>query len=445
VKFLASDIARAVGGELVGPDVEVDEARNDSREIVGGELFVPLVDERDGHDFIPNALDAGAAAYFTAREPQGGSAIRVADPAQALAALGMHARSKLPDRVVGVTGSVGKTSCKDLAAAALGVRFETHASLRSFNNELGVPLTLINAPDGTEAAVIEMGARGLGHIDELCEIAQPSIGVVTTVEAVHTELFGDLVQVALAKGELIERLPVSGTAILNKANEHVAAMASRAAGRVLFFGTESADVRASKITLDAELRPSFVLESPWGSAAVQLGVRGEHHVMNALAAAAAALVCDVPVDDVARGLGMAALSPWRMELHTSPSGTLVLNDAYNAGPASMEAALRSLVQLQASRHIAVLGPMAELGAHGDHAHRRIAEIAYELGVELIAVAAPAYVVTSAGVHDVHHVDHVNDIDAALARLDGLGPGDAVLVKGSRVAGLERLAHALAER
>jgi UDP-N-acetylmuramoyl-tripeptide--D-alanyl-D-alanine ligase len=433
MRFLASDVARAVGGELVGPDVEIDEARHDSRDIVGGELFVPLVDQRDGHDFIQSALAAGAAAYFTSREPEGGSAICVADPARALAALGMHARSKLPDRVVGVTGSVGKTSCKDLAAAALGVRFETHASLRSFNNELGVPLTLVNAPEGTEATIVEMGARGLGHIDELCDIAQPLIGVVTTVESVHTELFGDLVQVALAKGELIEHLPHNGTAILNKANEHVAAMAARAVGRVLFFGTDDADVRASNVVLDRDLRPSFLLETAWGNTPVELGVRGEHQVMNALAAAAVALVCGVSLGEVAQGLSLAELSPWRMELHTAPSGALVLNDAYNAGPASMEAALRAVHQLEATHRVAVLGPMAELGDQGRAAHRRITAIASELGIDLLAVGAPDY---------GDGAEHVDDIAAALDRLGSIGAGDAVLVKGSRMAGLEQLAHAL---
>jgi UDP-N-acetylmuramoyl-tripeptide--D-alanyl-D-alanine ligase len=436
MRFLASDIARAVGGDLVGPDVEVDGARHDSREILGGELFVPLVDQRDGHDFIPTALAAGAAAYFTAREPQGSSAIVVPDPAQALAALGMHARSNLAGPVVGVTGSVGKTSCKDLAAATLGMRFETHSSLRSFNNELGVPLTLINAPDATEATVIEMGARGLGHIDQLCEVARPSIGVVTTVEAVHTELFGDLSQVALAKGELIERLPRTGTAILNRDNEHVAAMVSRAAGRVLLFGTSDApdiDVRATGIVLDKELRPTFVLDSPWGRTEVQLGVRGEHQVMNALAAAAVGLVCEVTLDEVVQGLATAELSPWRMELHTAPSGALVLNDAYNAGPASMEAALRALAQLDAGRRISVLGPMAELGDQGRAAHRRITAIASELGIEVVAVGAPDY---------GDGAEHVATIAAALEHVGNIGDGDAVLVKGSRVAGLEQLAHAL---
>lgn len=432
MRFTAGEIAAVVGGQLVGPDADIDGARHDSREVVGGELFVPLVDQRDGHDFIGVALDAGAAAYFTARDPVGGSAIRVDDPAVALARLGAHARSRLPGRVVGITGSVGKTSCKDLTASALGRRFETSASLRSFNNEYGVPLTLVNASPTTEAAVIEMGARGLRHIAELCAIADPTVGIVTTVDAVHTELFGDIEQVAVAKGELIEHLPPSGTAVLNDANPLVAAMAERAVASVLRYGSERSEVQASDVSIDDELRASFRLHSPWGDASVRLAIRGEHHVGNALAAASAALALGVDLGDVVAGLGEAELSPWRMDLKVATSGARVLNDAYNAGPASMEAALRALVRLDAVRHLAILGPMAELGDHSDIAHRRVAELAAELGVQIIAVGAPEY--------DALTVEHVADQEQALAAIEPLGAVDAVLVKGSRVAGLEHLAH-----
>jgi UDP-N-acetylmuramoyl-tripeptide--D-alanyl-D-alanine ligase len=434
VRFTAAEVAEVVGGTLVGEDVDIDGARHDSREIAGGELFVPLVDQRDGHDFVGAAVEAGAAAYFTAREPEGGTAIRVDDPARALALLGAHARRRLSDRVVGITGSVGKTSCKDLAAAAIGREFETTASLRSFNNEYGVPLTLVNASPTAEAAVIEMGARGLRHIAELCDIADPTVGVVTTVDAVHTELFGDIEQVAVAKGELIEHLPANGTAVLNDANPLVAAMASRARASVLRYGSARSEVQASLIVIDDELRASFVLHTPWGEAPVRLAIRGEHHVGNALAAASAALALGVDLDQVAVGLGAAELSPWRMDLRVAPSGARILNDAYNAGPASMEAALRALVRLDAVRHLAVLGPMAELGDHSEVAHRRIAEVAAELGVQIVAVAAPEY--------DALTVEHVADQAEARAAIEPLRAADAVLVKGSRVAGLERLAESL---
>jgi UDP-N-acetylmuramoyl-tripeptide--D-alanyl-D-alanine ligase len=437
MRFRASDVAAAAGGRLHGPDVDVDGATNDSRALTGGELFVPLRDVRDGHDFIDAALAAGAAAYLTARSPQGGTAVVVDDPAEALGAIGRAARSRLPERVVGITGSVGKTSTKDLAAAVLGRRFATHASVRSFNNEYGVPLTLVNAPDGTEAAVVEMGARGQGHIALLCSLAIPTIGVVTTVEAVHTELFGDLDDVARAKGELVEALPRSGTAVLNAANPRVAAMAGRAVADVVTFSADpavGADVVATGVRVGDDLRPRFTLRSPWGPIDVHLGVRGSHQVGNALAAAAVGLVTGVDPSEVADGLRIAALSPWRMELATAADGTVVLNDAYNAGPASMAAALRSLAQLTADRRVAVLGPMAELGERSAEAHAEVAALAAGLGVEVLAVGTPDY---------GDGPRHVPDRDAALAELaTARGPGTAVLIKASRVAGLEQVAAAL---
>ncbi len=433
MQFRASKIAALVGGALVGPDVEVDGAGIDSRELRPGQLFVPVVGARDGHDFIEAALAAGAAAYLTAQTPVGGTAIVVPDPGAALAALGAAARDRLPDRVVGITGSVGKTSTKDLAARALACRYRVQASERSFNNELGVPITLVDAPDDTEVSVVEMGARGIGHIAGLCAIARPTIAVVTTVEMVHTQLFGDLETVALAKRELVEALRPDGVAILNAVNPYVRGMADHTAARIVTFGVDTGDVRAVDVEIDDELRPSFRLRSPWGDADVRLAVRGRHQVMNALAAAAVALVCEVTPADLAGGLAEASLSPWRMELSRSGSGALVLNDAYNAGPASMEAALRALSELGAARRFAVLGPMAELGEEGEAEHRRIGALAADLGARVIAVAAPDY---------GDGVTHVADIDAALDVLGPVGVGDAVLVKGSRVAGLERLAVAL---
>jgi UDP-N-acetylmuramoyl-tripeptide--D-alanyl-D-alanine ligase len=365
----------------------------------------------------------------------------VDDPAEALAELGRHARGLLPERVIGITGSVGKTSVKDLTASVLGRRYRTHASLRSFNNEYGVPLTLVNALDGTEAAVVEMGARGIGHIARLCAIARPTVGVVTTVEAVHTELFGDLDQVAQAKGELVEHLPASGTAVLNAANGRVAAMARRTRADVVTFSADpaaDADVVATGTRVGDDLRARFTLRSPWGAADVHLGVRGAHQVANALAAGAVGLASGADLNDVSEGLRDARLSPWRMELTTAPDGTVVLNDAYNAGPASMEAALRALAHLPADRRTAVLGTMAELGDHAGPAHRHLAELAGELGVAVVAVDAPLY-------GDDGPVTHVPDLDAALGvlgREGRRGGGTAVLVKASRVAGLERLAQAL---
>ena len=431
MKLLASQVADITAGTLDGPDVTVDGAAIDSRVLKPGALFVPIVAERDGHHFIEAALTAGAAAYLTAQRPQGGTAVSVSHTGAALASLGAWARTQLPGPVVGITGSAGKTSTKDMLGAILRPEMPTVVSERSFNNELGVPLTLLNADDGSRAAVVELGARGFGHIAWLCEIARPDVGVVTNVSTAHTEMLGDVEGVARAKRELVIALPTTGTAVLNAQDERVMLMASRTAARVLTFGTEVGDVRASGATLDDELRVSFRLESPWGSAPVQLDARGTHQALNAAAAAAAALAVGVQLERVVDGLQSAPLSPWRMEVTRLPSGALLVNDAYNANPASMTAALEALRAAPAKRRIAVVGPMLELGTVSDNAHGAVRLFAERFGIRLIAVNAPAY-----GAEDV------DSIDGAVTLLEDIGEGDAVLVKASRAAGLERLAARL---
>jgi len=435
VRFTTTEIARAVDGTVIGGEAVVRNVSIDSRTITRGELFVAITGERDGHDFIPDAVAAGAAAYVAESGFPRASVpvVEVDFTEKALSDLGAYARTRLPDPVIGITGSVGKTTVKDLTAAALRPLGRVHASLRSFNNELGVPLTLANAPDEVDAVVVEMGARGRAHIADLCAVARPTIGVVTAVALAHAEMFGTIEDVAAAKGELIEALPESGTAVLNGDQSLVAAMASRTEATVITFGidAEGLDVVASKIEVDDELRPSFRLHSPWGDTNVRLAARGGHQVMNALAAAAAAVAAGVVLEDAVSGLERAELSAWRMDLQRTSSGALVLNDAYNANPTSMEAALRALASLPARRHVAVVGIMAELGPSGPAEHRRLAGLAAKLGIELIAVQAADYGATT-----------VDDLDGALGALGDLCEGDAVLVKGSRVAGLERLAATL---
>jgi UDP-N-acetylmuramoyl-tripeptide--D-alanyl-D-alanine ligase len=432
VRLRTSWIAEVTGGALVGPDVEAIGASNDSRAMVGGELFVALVWDRDGHHFVAHALERGASAYVTAREPVGGTAVVVGDTAAALVDLGRAARRRLPDRVIGVTGSVGKTSVKDLLGAALGPTFRVAASAGSFNNEFGVPLTLLNAGDDAEAVVVEMGARGPGHVALLCDVAAPTVAVVTRVAAAHTAVMGDLDAIARSKGELVEALPRSGTAVLNAEDPRVAAMASRTSATVVRFGA-GGDVVAEDVRLDDELRPSFRLRTPGGDADVRLAVAGRHQVDNALAAAAAGLATGAPVESLAEGLAAGRLSPLRMALGRASSGAVVLNDAYNANPASMAAALQALAALPARRRFAFLGTMAELGERAAADHREVAALAAELGIQVIAVAEPAY-----------GVEVVPDVEAAAARARdlGVGEGDAVLVKARRVARLERLADAL---
>jgi UDP-N-acetylmuramoyl-tripeptide--D-alanyl-D-alanine ligase len=440
MRFTTSEVAAATGGEVFGRETEVDRVSIDSRSVQPGDLFVPIVAERDGHEFIAAAVTAGAAAYLTSELIGPATAIRVADTSVALTALGAHARDRLGDRVVGITGSVGKTSVKDMLASVAATTWPTTASIGSFNNELGVPLTLCNAPDGTECTIVEMGARGIGHIAELCRTARPTVGIVTRVAAVHTEVFGTIDDVATGKSELPAALPASGTAVLNADDHRVAAMASVTSARVLTFGLGAGvDVRASLIELDDDLHPSFMLDSPWGSADVTLAVSGEHQVRNALAAAAAAMAMGVTVDAVAHGLGRAALSKMRMDLRTAPGGFRVIDDAYNANPTSMVAALDALAALavgDGGRRVAVLGTMHELGADRDAEHARVADHARSLGIQVVSVGEPAY--------EAEGADATSDRDAAIARLCSLelGSADAILVKASRSAGLESIVSAL---
>lgn len=431
MRIRASEAAAGIGGRLIGPDVEFDGASFDSRSTRPGELFVPIVAERNGHEFIGAARERGATVHLTS-EPdpfrRDGTAIEVTDTAEALLALAQWARPRLHARVVGVTGSVGKTTTKDMVAAACGTQRRTWVNERSFNNEQGLPVTILDAPDDTEVLVVEMGMRGFGEISRLCEVARPDIGVVTVVGHAHTERLGGLEGVAIAKGELIEALPASGTAVLNADDERVAAMRSRTRAAAITFGW-AGEVRPADIELDAAARARFVAHSPWGRTHVVLPVPGMHMVSNALAALAVAGVVGVDLDVAAAALAAVAVSEMRMEVTTSPGGATIVNDAYNANPTSMRAALDALAAMGTERRIAVLGVMAEIEDAGQ-AHREIASHANELGIELVAVGT-----------DLYGCEPVEDVGAALGPL---GPESAVLVKASRAAGLERVVAGLVD-
>jgi UDP-N-acetylmuramoyl-tripeptide--D-alanyl-D-alanine ligase len=428
--FRSRELTAYLGGEPVGPEAGIRGASIDSRTIRPGQLYVPIVAERDGHDFIPAALAAGASAYLTAREPVGGTAIRVPDTAVALLRLGSLARGRAGG-AIGVTGSVGKTTTKDLLADCLASTFRTAASERSFNNELGLPLTLLNAPDAARWVVLEMGARREGDIERLADVARPDVGIVTRVAMAHLEYMGDLDGVTRAKGELVAALPASGLAVLNFDDPRVRAMAPRAACRVLGYGVGAgAEVRADDVRLDRELRARFRLSSPWGHSEVRLALHGVQQVSNALAAAAAALWCGVPIEAVAAALGATPGSPMRMDVHHLPGGPVLVVDCFNAIPASAEAALRSLAELPSGRKLAILGLMAELGDRSESEHRRIALLADELGIEAVGYGTSLYGGT-----------RVTGVDEAVALLRTLVPGDAALVKGSRVVGLEDVVRA----
>jgi UDP-N-acetylmuramoyl-tripeptide--D-alanyl-D-alanine ligase len=347
--------------------------------------------------------------------------------------LGALARGRVGG-AIGITGSVGKTTTKDLLGACLASTFSTAASQRSFNNELGLPLTLLNAPDGTRWAILEMGVRREGDIERLAEVAKPVVGIVTTVDLAHTQYLRDIDGVARAKGELVASLPASGVAVLNFDDKRVRDMESLSACPVLGYSVDgAAEVRAHDVTLDREMRARFVLSSPWGRAEVRLGLHGAHQVANGLAAATAALWCGVPIEAVAEALAASRGSPWRMELHRLNEGPLLVVDCFNSVPASAEAAIRALAGLTGDRKLALLGVMAELGDQRDSEHRRIARVAEELGVQVVGYDTGLY-----------GEAHVTGVEEAVALLRTMGADDAVLIKGSRVARLEDVVRKYAE-
>ncbi len=459
IEMRLADVAAVTGGRLhrTSGEERVTAVEFDSREIAPGGLFVALPGERvDGHTYAAAAVAAGAAGVLAGREVdapaviappvarQAGTYLDESDHdgagaavLAALAALAGHAVRALPATVVGVTGSSGKTSTKDLLAAVLAPLGPTVAPPGSFNNELGLPWTVLRADAGTRHLVLEFSARGVGHIARLAAVAPPRIGVVLNVGRAHVGEFGSVEAIARAKGELVEALPAGGVAVLNADDALVAAMAARAAARVVTFGRgAAAQVRAEDVRLDGG-RARFTLVTPAGRAAVALRLVGEHHVGNALAAAAVALELGGTPDGVAAALSAAEpASKWRMEVTDRADGLTVVNDAYNSNPESMRAALAALAALGdgTRRTWAVLGRMAEQGDGTGAVHAEIAALAGELGIDrLVAV----------GTADYPGAEPAADVGAALDLLRAeAGPGDVVLVKASRAVGLERVADGL---
>lgn len=446
---------------LVGPDVVLD-----NRFATPGALFVAIPGDRvDGHDFAPAAVAAGAAAVLGVRVTKDPSAhLLVDDSVAGLSALarGLVAEARARGMAsIGITGSSGKTSTKDLLAQVLEGAGATVAPVGSQNNEIGVPMTACRLDDGTAYLVSEMGARGLGHIAWLTSLVPLDVAVVLNVGSAHVGEFGGLDQTARAKGELVEGLGEEGWAVLNGNDMAVAAMSTRTRGRLAWFGEgvmPEGDllVTARNVTMGRFSQPCFELVGRRAgteeSAQVQLRMVGRHQVSNALAAAAAALALGTPLADVATALSAAEpRSDWRMELRTRADGVLVLNDSYNANPDSMAAALRTAVELAhhqrvehtSARVVAVLGDMLELGPLAAEAHVAIGVLAGDLGVhEVVAIGEFAeQVCRGASLEGVKaRACQRDDVVGHLS----LNPGDVVLVKGSRGVGLETVANALME-
>jgi UDP-N-acetylmuramoyl-tripeptide--D-alanyl-D-alanine ligase len=430
----------------------------DSREARPGSLFAALPGLRaDGHDFAAAAVAAGAVAVLATRSV-GVPAVIVADVPAALAALARAVVDRLPDlTIAGITGSAGKTTTKDLTAQLAETLGPTVAPRGSFNNEIGHPLTVLGCTPGTRYLISELSARGPGHIAALCAVAPPRLGAVLCVGHAHAGEFGGIEQVAAAKGELPAALPPDGVAVLNADDPRVLAMAGRTAARVVTFGQDPAggggrrpDVRAAAVRPDELGRAGFTLVTEAGAAPVRLRLHGAHHVTNALAAAALAAELGLGLDAIAAGLSAAVpRSRWRMEVTERPDGVTVVNDAYNANPESVRAALAALADMTAGgrRGFAVLGEMTELGAQAERFHEEAGMLAARAGVTGLIVVGDAAAPIGAGTKNVPswpgELVAVGSCRAAVAAVEErLRGGDVVLVKASRAVGLQAVALAL---
>lgn len=444
--FTIREVCAATGATTNGDaTVEFGGVCTDSRKIQKGELYVALCGERfDGHQFIAQAVENGAAGVIVAGDRSvetTAPVLRVADTLQALQALARFHRLRFSVPVIAITGSNGKTTTKDMVAAALSKNCCVLKTQGNFNNEIGLPLTLLQLTAKHQAAVVEMGMRGVGQIRELMKIACPTHGIVTNVGETHMELLGSLEAIAAAKGELVDELPETATVFLNADNEYVRAMAKRARAQVVLYGCgEDAAVRAVG-DCQRDGRTLLTLADADGEWQLELPVAGRHNVYNALAAVAAAEALGASREQIAAGLAELELSA--MRLHVERRGAVcVVNDAYNASPMSMLAALDALSEIAAGRRIAVLGDMLELGAVAEEAHARVGRALAAAGVEVLIALGPCsrHLAEAAKAQGAATIVHWTE-DAAQAKTllaACVQDGDTVLLKGSRGMRMEQM-------
>ncbi len=452
VEVLGGQLLAGVGSSMVN-GIAID-----SREVEAGSAFIVFHGERvDGHTFIPEALGRGARAVVVTRDDEairasmemarhgGAGLVLVADAERALQDLASYHRDRLFCPVVGITGSTGKTTTKDFLKCALSERLRVVATTGNQNNELGVPLTITRAGADTEALVVEVAMRGLGQIARLCEIARPTHGVVTNVGMSHIELLGTQEAIQTAKGELVLAIPADGRVYLNGDDALTVALRDRAQAPVTTYGlSDECDLRAQEVQVSNDGRPSFVMSTPRGDVEVTLAVPGRHNVYNALAAAAVALDLGVAPTEVAKGLGATTASDMRMQVFETAAGVVVINDAYNANPTSMRAALRTLAEMSTTgKRVAVLGDMRELGSLSELQHFEVGETIATLGIDALVTTGElgkriAEGAAAAGVQSAN-VRPCATVEEAVEVLDDLlEVGDLVLVKASRAVGLERV-------
>lgn len=448
IKTSALKMAEIMGGRFTGDDsLEVSgEFVFDSRQAKKGSVFIALVGEqRDGHEFVSSALSNGAVLSIVTKEVAGNQII-VGDVLGAIAQFAKYLRSQLVElKVVGITGSQGKTTTKDMLYSILSSQGETVAPVGSYNNDIGVPITLLRCTEKTKFAILEMGARHEGDIARLTELANPDVGVVLKVGSAHLGEFGSREGIARTKGELIRGLKSDATAVLGTYDEFTPKMADALSIKKLTFGeSSSCSIRAADIELHGGF-PAFDLVTPEGREHVELQVLGAHQISNALAAAAAAIALGISTRDIAGALSTHQnVSKWRMEL-IELDGLTLINDSYNANPESMAAALKTLTLLTQERggnSWAFLGKMHELGADSSKLHREIGGLAEELGVDhLVSIGQREFIDGIGSKTTTHFFDSPEN---AIEILKELAPGDVVLVKASRAERLEFIAEKIME-
>ncbi|HWI66612.1 MAG TPA: UDP-N-acetylmuramoyl-tripeptide--D-alanyl-D-alanine ligase [Symbiobacteriaceae bacterium] len=449
--FTVAEIMAVTGGRLLqgSPAAPVYGFAYDSRKVRPGDCFVAMPGERvDGHDYAARAAEAGATCILVGRSvaARGTALVEVPDPLLSLGQLGRYHRERFGVNVVGVTGSVGKTTTKEMVGAVLERRFRVFRSKGNFNSEVGLPITLMDLDETPEVAVLEMGMRALGEIEYLVSIARPSIGVVTNVGITHLELLGTQANIARAKGELVRGLPAEGAAILNADDPLVAAMAGTSPCKVWFYGLEGTPqgerwVTARDVRREGETGQRFTLVTPGGETEAYLPAPGRHNVLNACAAAAVGLELGMSLTEVAEGIAGYAPSGSRMRIETV-GGVRLLDDTYNAAPASMIAALGVLRELAGpeGRTVAVLADMFELGAAAVEGHLQVGAEAGRLADVVVTVGDLArHIAEGAGDHARHFADKASAIELLLSLVQ---PGDTVLVKGSRGMAMEEIVSAL---
>ncbi|MEW6552876.1 MAG: UDP-N-acetylmuramoyl-tripeptide--D-alanyl-D-alanine ligase [Actinomycetota bacterium] len=461
----ADEIARAAGAVLLPeggrPARPISRVSTDTRTLERGALFIALKGERfDAHDYLDRALEKGAAALLVARispeflrmaRERGAAVLRARGTVAAMTRLAAWQRGLSTARVVAVTGSTGKTLSKDFMASVLARAGRTVSSQGSFNNEIGVPLTLLSLRKDTSFLVLEMGSRGKGHIAELCAFARPEVGVVTNIGWTHMQFFRTRDNLARAKGELLQSLPRRGRAVINADDEYAKFLRGLSPCPVVTFGySRAADLRAEDVLVDKYGKVVFTLRSKGGGVKkIAVPLPGRHNVENALAAAAVGKIMGVDMESIAEGIAMADTTAWRMEMIRKPEEITIINDAYNANPVSMRSALMALGEIsRQKRAIAVLGDMGELGPVSEKAHQEVGKQAVDYGTDILitvgrksrktAQAAREKGLPRGSVFTTDGVDKAAEILRAI-----IEPGDVVLIKGSRFLGLERLVDLVA--